>query len=272
MLVVMILGSLVSIPRRAQLDTSNKNHSRQIAHKVEKACKPADVEQKIHDRELAMLGASHAAEHAKMRKRQCDVEQGKVDVPARNLVTDARLSLTKDNEVENTILRQQPNGLKRHISFQTVATTSALPIEATVGRWRDPFVIHVVGITSVLLHTGKVLFWSYDPTSYYIAANSNTGVAYVRDPATRTGHSVTPPEKLFCAGQTILSDGRIYIAGGNLRFPDPYDPFGNYGYMGSLTNYTFNPYAETFTRQPDMVRGRWYPTATQFTDNSVLIT
>lgn len=240
--------------------------------RYEKACQPLDVEKKLRSREHALLGEAHAADHAKMRVRHCEVEQGKHEVPGKNKAVDARLSLQQDNDVKNAIIGRSSRPLKQAINFQTAALAAPAAPEATVGRWSAPFVIPVIGINAVLLHTGKVLFWSYDPAHYYDAANSNTGVAYVWDPATRTGHPVATPENLFCSGQTILSDGRVYIAGGNLRFPDPYDPFGKYGYQGSLTNYTFNPYAETFTRQPDMVRGRWYPTATQFTDNSILIT
>lgn len=243
---------------------------RSLHQKPVKACQPADVEQKLHQRELVLLGVAHATEHAKMRVHHCEVEKGMHPVPARNQSVDASVSLQEDRAVRDAIVRRRGTGLMRKINLE-VGLTAVAP-EALVGRWSAPFVIPVVGINSVLLNSGKVMFWSYNPANYYDAANSNTGVGYVWDPATRTGHPLATPENLFCSGQTILADGRVYIAGGNLRYPDPYDPFGKYGYQGSLTNYTFNPIAETFTRQPDMVRGRWYPTATQFTDNSILIT
>ena len=43
-------------------------------------------------------------------------------------------------------------------------------------------------------------------------------------------------------------------------------------WQGTLTQYTFNPYTETWARQPDMSRGRWYPTVTKMADNRVVIT
>ena len=62
------------------------------------------------------------------------------------------------------------------------------------GRWSDPFTIPVVGITAAPLHTGKAPFWTNNPANYGDPANSYVGVAYVWDPATRTGHAIAPPE------------------------------------------------------------------------------
>ncbi|GAB2583002.1 hypothetical protein GCM10027034_13840 [Ramlibacter solisilvae] len=116
------------------------------------------------------------------------------------------------------------------------------------------------------------MFWSYNPNDWDKPANSMNGVAYIWDPATRTGRSIAPPENIWCAGQTVLADGRVFIAGGNLRYPDPNAPPGTQGWKGTLTTYTFNPATETFVRQPDMVTGRWYPTTTKLGDNRVVIT
>ncbi|SAL86437.1 exported oxidase [Caballeronia arvi] len=203
------------------------------------ACSNPDAEVKLKHREIALLGPEHAAAHANARAHQCRVAKG----------------LEK----------------KAAPDPQVLAAANALP-STTAGQWSDPFVIPVVGIASVLLHTGKVLFWSYKPEDYGNPAASNTGVAYVWDPATRTGHSVTPPENIWCGGQTILSDGRVFIAGGNLRYPDPNDPSGHTGWEGALSSYTFDPVSETWKRQPNMSVGRWYPTTTQLADNRVVIT
>ncbi|KFI08209.1 galactose oxidase precursor [Massilia sp. BSC265] len=123
-----------------------------------------------------------------------------------------------------------------------------------------------------MLHTGKVLFWSYDPASYYVVSQSNRGVAYLWDPATHTGQSIAPPENIWCGGQTILADGRVYVAGGNLRYPDPHAPSGTTGWQGAFTSYTFNPANNRWVAQPNMSVGRWYPTTTKLVDNRVVIT
>jgi hypothetical protein len=123
-----------------------------------------------------------------------------------------------------------------------------------------------------LLHNGKLLFWSYDPANHFQPNGANTGKAYLWDPGTRTGQYIDPPDNIWCGGQTILSDGRVFIAGGNLRYPDPNAAPGFTGYEGTLTTYTFNPSANSWTRQPDMAYGRWYPTVTQLSNNQAVIT
>jgi hypothetical protein len=203
------------------------------------ACSSVAAEAKLQQRETALLGPDHAKTHANARAHQCRVAKGleKVAEPDPGVIGAARA---------------QPGN--------------------AMGQWSAPFVIPVVGIASVLLNTGRVLFWSYNPPDYLNPAASNTGVAYIWDPATKAGHSITPPENIWCGGQTILSDGRVYVAGGNLRYPDPNSAPGQTGWEGALTNYTFNPNTETWTKQPNMAVGRWYPTVTQLADNSVVIT
>ncbi|MDQ0143268.1 galactose oxidase-like domain-containing protein [Cupriavidus necator] len=203
------------------------------------ACTNPSAEARLRQRETVVLGPAHADSHARARAKQCRVAMGLEKVA------------TPDDQVLAAAKAQATN---------------------TAGQWSDPFVIPVVGITAVLLHSGKVLFWSYEPSQYHNPDASNTGVAYLWDSATRTGHPLTPPENIWCAGQTILSDGRVFIAGGNLRYADPNAPAGQTNFEGSMSTYTFNPLSETWTAQPNMSVGRWYPTATRLADNSVVIT
>ncbi|WP_338760781.1 galactose oxidase early set domain-containing protein [Massilia sp. METH4] len=210
------------------------------APSVPVACNDARAEARLRERETAVLGARHAAEHADARRRQCRAAKG---LEAARTVDPAALS------------------------------AAAVRPANVMGRWGSPIRIPVAGVTAVLLHNGKVLFWSYEPGSWGNPNGSNTGVAYLWDPATRSGRSITPPENIWCAGQTILGDGRVYIAGGNLRYPDPSAEPGQGGWQGTLTHYTFNPNNASFTRQyPDMITGRWYPTVTQLGDDRVVIT
>ena len=59
------------------------------------------------------------------------------------------------------------------------------------------------------------------------------------------------PTDVFCAGQTILPDGRVLVGGGTER----YDPF-----VGLKTALLFDPISEQWTFVQPMKNGRWYPT------------
>ena len=254
--VLLFLSSLVlpaSSPRAQNVNAS--------------ACLPAAAESQLQLRETELLGKSHAAEHAMARAQQCEVQRGLRPVPAKNLVTSGQASLQFDAEV-----MQAATDAAAGVATTTSSSAQKTAAGATkAGTWSTPFVIPVVGVTAVVLNTGKVLFWSYDPATWQDPSNSNIGVAYVFDPATRTGHSITPPENIWCGGQTVLADGRIFLAGGNLSYPNPAVTDGTGGWKGSSSTYTFNPLTELFTRQPDMVHGRWYPTTTKLADNRVVI-
>lgn len=239
------------------------------------ACQTASAETQLLRREQALLGPAHAAHHGRVRRQQCDVERGIRTAPAKLRVMAAEATLKDDLAARQAIISSSaPNAATSLGAAAPMRLAAAAPIppELTQGRWSAPFVIPVVGVTAVLLHTGNVLFWSYDPVNYHNPAQSNDGVAYIWNPTTRRGYNIAPPENIWCAGQTILSDGRVYVAGGNLRYPDDKAPPSTNGWEGTLTNYTFNPVAERWARQPDMARGRWYPSVTQLADNRVLIT
>ena len=254
--VLLFLSSLVlpaSSPRAQNVNAS--------------ACLPAAAESQLQLRETELLGKTHAAEHAMARAQQCEVQRGLRPVPAKNLVTSGQASLQFDAEV-----MQAATDAAAGVATTTSSSAQKTAAGATkAGTWSTPFVIPVVGVTAVVLNTGKVLFWSYDPATWQDPSNSNIGVAYVFDPATRTGHGITPPENIWCGGQTVLADGRIFLAGGNLSYPNPAVTDGTGGWKGSSSTYTFNPLTELFTRQPDMVHGRWYPTTTKLADNRVVI-
>ena len=245
-------------------------------------CQPADVEQMLFEREKSLIGPSHALQHLQMRKQQCEVERGTRTVPGKGIEMKASETLEDDAKAKRAVLRRNSPvsklrlGATQLVGGLTGSTQAFAQVVSTdplvVGRWSAPFVIPVVGVSAVLLHTGKVMFWSYDPVNYHNPKKGNDGVGYIWNPATRMGYNIPPPENIWCAGHTILSDGRVYVAGGNLRYPDGNAPPGQNGWQGSLTNYTFNPIAEIWAKQPDMLRGRWYPTVTKLADNRVVIT
>jgi hypothetical protein len=172
------------------------------------------------------------------------------------------------------------------------ALKQAMQLNAT-GQW-DPNLVQIDGlaINSILLPTGKILWFAYpEKPNFYVSgggypgspqneaaihAATNWAEAYVFDPATGRSVRRDPPAdprtnlpyNLWCAGQTMLRDGRVLVAGGNLEYYEVSDP----KYQGHYVVLTFNPFNETWTVQPRMRDGRWYPTLTELSNGQVVIT
>ena len=149
--------------------------------------------------------------------------------------------------------------------------TAATPDQ--IGQWSAPFSIPQLGVHAVNLPTGKVLWFAYPDSTY----TKNEGTAWLWDPATGQTKEVDPPVNpatgrpfnIWCAGQTLLPDGRLVVAGGNLQYST--SPIAGSGWKGLNEVLTFNPWNETWTRQPDMRHGRWYPTLLSMPDGRVVI-
>lgn len=163
---------------------------------------------------------------------------------------------------------------------------------AEVGRWVEgpAGVIRLpnYAIHTVMLPTGKVLFWGYPPVPEE-GTRANAGEAALWDPRKGTGpdsvESVDPPlldpdgpgpqtpvpAPLYCSGQTLLPNGDVLAAGGNLVWPEQYpdDPYGDFA--GLETVYVFDSFAERWVRQPDMATGRWYPSQVLLGDGRTAI-
>ena len=130
---------------------------------------------------------------------------------------------------------------------------------STVGQWTAPFDPGTpsIGIHAAMLRTGKVLMFGtrFGTKGFYSGA-------YVWDPITGAIHQTNPPNMIFCGGQTILADGKVYVAGGTL---------GGTGPKGALTNMLFDPVTETWTTAQANPTGYWYPTVTELQDGTGLI-
>ena len=146
---------------------------------------------------------------------------------------------------------------------------------ASDGRWAAPFPVPTWAIHAILLPTGKVLWLSKRPSE------DDGGSAHLYDPATGGVRDVSPPDvrypdgslkpaNLFCAGHSLLPDGRVLVAGGNLAYYRSSEP--GQSWKGARWLFTFNPWNETWTRQSaEMAKGRWYPTVTTLPDGRALI-
>ena len=156
------------------------------------------------------------------------------------------------------------------------------------GEWGPLLSIPTTAIHAVVMPTNKVLYFSQPK---YPAEDEATdgGNAHVWDPLTNTTKSVPPPKvsydgrtipfadnrqvpaNLWCAGQTLLPDGRVLVVGGNLEYPINNGNGVGHGFKGGKWVMTFDPWTETWTRYQDMDHGRWYPTLTELPDGRVLI-
>lgn len=128
---------------------------------------------------------------------------------------------------------------------------------ALTGEWSAPFDLGVIGIHSILLPTGKVLLFSYPSTGPGSAAR-------VFDPATgtTTDASITMSRDVFCAGHSLLPDGRVFVTGGHL-------PGTAFGFGAPETDFFTSP--TTWTSGPLLDEARWYPTNVPLANGRTLI-
>jgi len=194
-----------------------------------------------------MLGPAHAAEHAAARR-----------------------------------LAGRSRALRRAAGARRRLLAEGPPAE--VGKWSAPFDIPVFAINAALLPTGKLLIWGYP--KHELTPENNTAEAWLVNPDNPADRKqVNPPlwqdpagprkpANIWCSGLSFLADGRLLVTGGNLAYPKSVDgPVAGdaLGWKGLNKIYTFNPWNETWTEQPDMSDGRWYPTQVLQPDGRTII-
>jgi hypothetical protein len=135
---------------------------------------------------------------------------------------------------------------------------SALPAEATTGKWGPVVNWDIVPLHMHLLPTGKLLAWGkFEP------GGTVMGMPRLWDPASGppTGaREIAVDTMLFCAGHAFMPDGRLMISGGHKQDDRGID----------VTN-IFDPATETFVPGlPKMAFGRWYPTVTELPDGRMV--
>ena len=86
---------------------------------------------------------------------------------------------------------------------------------------------------------------------------------YVLDTETGAFAAETAGNNLFCAGQTVLADGRIMTLGGDLNGEPE---------AGLVNTNIYNPATNSWTATAPMHYLRWYPTATKLPDGRILAT
>ncbi|MFQ5934670.1 MAG: Kelch repeat-containing protein, partial [Dehalococcoidia bacterium] len=109
--------------------------------------------------------------------------------------------------------------------------------------------------SAALLPTGDVLLFQDGEGMYLYEPGSHT-----------FRHIGSANTDLFCAGLTLMADGKLLAVGGH-GGEEPFDLF-----LGLSSAEVFDPWSEVWEQIPDMVGGeRWYPTALTLADGRVLV-
>ena len=110
-----------------------------------------------------------------------------------------------------------------------------------------------------MLPTGQVLIYSGDPSGIPPGVPGTTQLLWSPSSGTTTSIPGSGYD-VFCSGHSFLADGRLFIAGGHTE-----------NFVGLRNASTYDPFANTWTRLPDMNAGRWYPTSTTLANGNALV-
>ena len=102
----LLIFPLTAVAQNASTAISVQKIVQPGSHIYAGACQPAQIELQLQQREHALLGKHHAAEHAQMRVHQCEVERGLREVPAKFLVKSAAETLKEDLAIRKVIIER----------------------------------------------------------------------------------------------------------------------------------------------------------------------
>jgi hypothetical protein len=148
----------------------------------------------------------------------------------------------------NAVFGDPAPNLGKHCDARTIPVTPP-PDPAQVGSWSALQTWPDAAVHAALLPTGSVMFYAYadDPYQWNPLTSAFTAT-------TKFGYNP------FCSGLTLLANGSLFVAGGHIS-----------NNVGLADVSIYDPVRGTWSRQPDMNAGRWYPTTTTLADASVLV-
>lgn len=132
---------------------------------------------------------------------------------------------------------------------------SPLAPEASEGKWGAVVNWDIVPLHMSLMPNGKIVAWGKTEIS------DTMGMPRVWDPASgppSAAPMLTTDSMLFCAGHTVMPDGRLMVAGGHLKDD-----------RGTAMTHFFTPEGSV-QMGPPMHHARWYPTVTTLPDGRML--
>jgi hypothetical protein len=160
--------------------------------------------------------------------------------------------------------------LEQHTSTVTAPDAAAAASQTTggpgeVGEWGPVIDWPVVGVHVALLENGKVL--AYDSvgdgaTETYPVHDFTRAMVWDPVAGTQAQVNVTTGFNIFCSGLAHLTDGSLFIAGGNK----------NNRLEGIVQTHSFDSDTNSWSLGPNMAAGRWYPSVTPLNDGEMLIT
>jgi hypothetical protein len=124
---------------------------------------------------------------------------------------------------------------------------------AEIGKWSSVMQWEHVAIHAVLMPTGKVLMWGAS------GDNISQIPSYLWDPSSKQSSKIQTPANLFCAGHSLLPDGRLLVVGGNVAPP-----------KGIKDTTVFDANTSSWISGPKMNKGRWYPSSLVLGSGEVL--
>ncbi|MEO6411487.1 MAG: ricin-type beta-trefoil lectin domain protein [Pedococcus sp.] len=145
----------------------------------------------------------------------------------------------------------------------TTAAAAAAAGPESSGSWGPVEPMPVVPVFVALLPNGKILMWDSvgdNATESYPDQTFTRAAVY--DPATKTSTRIdVAGTNIFCAGFVQLSDGRIFVAGGNK----------DAALNGTNLTHIFDWNTMSWTRGPNMAGERWYPSVAALMDGQAMI-
>jgi len=137
-------------------------------------------------------------------------------------------------------------------------SVTALPVEATVGKWGPVFNWDIVPLHMSLFPNGNIIAWGKTDVP-----PDTMGMPRLWNPSAgppTTARMIDVDTMLFCAGYALMPDGRLLVSGGHLK-----DDRG-------IPTTRFFTQDGAVTDGPDMAHGRWYPTVTELPDGQRFVT